>query len=234
MEYEARLAVFRGLKRTIPSPHERRTSSSSPTGPAAAIRAPAAGAPVLTARGKEREICGGEPHTTNNRMEMRAAIRALEALTRPCRVELHTDSQYLRQGITEWLAGWKGPRLEDRRQEAGEERGPVARTRPRSPAASGGLALGQGPRRPPHERAGRRAGPQGAAGSPRAGTGNPVGSTTDGGARLECQPIAGSRWRPSASACEPRAWATSRPGRRFARPARPSFSRGSPPGRPTT
>ena len=60
---------------------------------------------ILTAKGREREICGGEPHTTNNRMEMMAAIRALEALTRPCRVELHTDSQYLRQGITEWLAG---------------------------------------------------------------------------------------------------------------------------------
>ena len=62
---------------------------------------------ILTARGKQREICGGEPRTTNNRMEMTAAIRALEALTRPCKVELHTDSQYLRQGITEWLAGWK-------------------------------------------------------------------------------------------------------------------------------
>ena len=62
---------------------------------------------ILTAGAHEREICGGEAHTTNNRMEMLAAIRALEALKRPCRVELHTDSQYLRQGITEWLAGWK-------------------------------------------------------------------------------------------------------------------------------
>ena len=62
---------------------------------------------ILTAKGREREICGGEAHTTNNRMEMMAAIRALKALTRPCQVELHTDSQYLRQGITEWLAGWK-------------------------------------------------------------------------------------------------------------------------------
>ena len=56
---------------------------------------------------KERELCGGELATTNNRMEMMAAIQALEALTRPCRVELHTDSQYLRNGITEWIAGWK-------------------------------------------------------------------------------------------------------------------------------
>ena len=56
---------------------------------------------------RERELSGGEMHTTNNRMELMAAIQALEALTRPCRVELHTDSQYVRTGITEWLAGWK-------------------------------------------------------------------------------------------------------------------------------
>jgi ribonuclease HI len=62
---------------------------------------------ILTSGSHQREIKGGEAHTTNNRMEMTAAIRALEALKRPCRVELHTDSQYLRQGVTEWLAGWK-------------------------------------------------------------------------------------------------------------------------------
>ena len=50
---------------------------------------------------------GGEPHTTNNRMELRAAIEGLAALKRPCRVALYTDSEYLRKGITEWLAGWK-------------------------------------------------------------------------------------------------------------------------------
>lgn len=55
----------------------------------------------------ERELYGGEPQTTNNRMELTAAIKALEALKRPCKVELHTDSQYVRQGVTEWLAGWK-------------------------------------------------------------------------------------------------------------------------------
>ncbi len=55
----------------------------------------------------KRDICGGEAPTTNNRMEMMAAIQALEALKRPCTVELHTDSQYLRQGITEWIHGWK-------------------------------------------------------------------------------------------------------------------------------
>ena len=62
---------------------------------------------ILIAKGKEKEICGGEPHTTNHRMEMMAAIQALEALNRPCKVELHTDSQYLRNGILTWIAGWK-------------------------------------------------------------------------------------------------------------------------------
>ena len=62
---------------------------------------------VLIFGDKEKDICGGEPNTTNNRMELMAAIQALEALKRPCRVELHTDSQYVRNGITEWLAGWK-------------------------------------------------------------------------------------------------------------------------------
>ena len=56
--------------------------------------------------GKARELSGGEPRTTNNRMELTAAIRGLEALKRPCRVHLFTDSLYLRKGITEWLPGW--------------------------------------------------------------------------------------------------------------------------------
>ncbi|HZK89224.1 MAG TPA: ribonuclease HI [Stellaceae bacterium] len=55
----------------------------------------------------EKELSGGEPATTNNRMEMTAAIVGLEALKRPCRVRLYTDSQYLRDGITQWLRGWK-------------------------------------------------------------------------------------------------------------------------------
>jgi ribonuclease HI len=58
------------------------------------------------ASGKVRELSGGEPVATNNRMELTAAIRALEALTRRCRVNLFTDSLYLRKGITEWLPGW--------------------------------------------------------------------------------------------------------------------------------
>jgi ribonuclease HI len=55
----------------------------------------------------ERELSGGEPHTTNNRMELLAAISALEALKRPCSIDLHTDSQYLRLGITQWIHGWR-------------------------------------------------------------------------------------------------------------------------------
>ena len=62
---------------------------------------------ILIHKGKEKELSGGELQTTNNRMELMAAIRALEALNKPCKVTLHTDSQYVRQGITEWMAGWK-------------------------------------------------------------------------------------------------------------------------------
>lgn len=55
----------------------------------------------------EKELCGGEAHTTNNRMELMAVIQALEALKRPVAVRVVTDSQYLRQGITQWLPRWK-------------------------------------------------------------------------------------------------------------------------------
>ena len=56
---------------------------------------------------KEKELFGGEPDTTNNRMELTAVIRALDALTRPVKVRLHTDSTYVMQGITKWIHGWK-------------------------------------------------------------------------------------------------------------------------------
>ena len=56
---------------------------------------------------KTREICGGEGATTNNRMELMAAIQALETLTKSCQVELHTDSQYVMKGISEWIHAWK-------------------------------------------------------------------------------------------------------------------------------
>ncbi|WP_290648396.1 ribonuclease HI [Aquisalimonas sp.] len=62
---------------------------------------------LLRWNGKEKGLCGGERETTNNRMELLAAIRGLEALKQPCHVVLTTDSQYLRKGITEWLPNWK-------------------------------------------------------------------------------------------------------------------------------
>ena len=62
---------------------------------------------ILMSGEHEREIWGGEAATTNNRMELMAAISALEALKRPCRVDIHTDSQYLRDGIMLWIAKWK-------------------------------------------------------------------------------------------------------------------------------
>jgi ribonuclease HI len=67
---------------------------------------PGGWAALLRYRGKERELAGGEPLTTNNRMELMAAIVALETLSEACAVTLHTDSQYVRQGITEWMPNW--------------------------------------------------------------------------------------------------------------------------------
>ncbi|HHJ38110.1 MAG: ribonuclease HI [Methylothermaceae bacteria B42] len=61
---------------------------------------------ILRFRGKEKELFGGELETTNNRMELMAAIQALEALKRPCKVRISTDSQYLMKGITEWMENW--------------------------------------------------------------------------------------------------------------------------------
>ena len=62
---------------------------------------------LLVSGRHEKELFGGEPDTTNNRMELMAVIEALNALKRPCEVILHTDSQYVHKGITEWISGWK-------------------------------------------------------------------------------------------------------------------------------
>ncbi|WP_123769603.1 ribonuclease HI [Vulcaniibacterium tengchongense] len=67
---------------------------------------PGGWAALLRYRGRERELVGGESATTNNRMELMAAIAALETLSEPCEVALYTDSQYVRQGITEWIGNW--------------------------------------------------------------------------------------------------------------------------------
>jgi ribonuclease HI len=72
---------------------------------------------VLRSGDSEKELSGGEPDTTNNRMELMAAISALEALKRPCRVELYTDSNYVKDGITRWIHNWRrnGWRTADRK-----------------------------------------------------------------------------------------------------------------------
>jgi len=67
---------------------------------------PGGWAALLRYKAHERELSGGEAHTTNNRMELMAAIAGLEALNEPCTIMLQTDSQYVRQGITEWMPGW--------------------------------------------------------------------------------------------------------------------------------
>lgn len=78
---------------------------------------------ILSYKGTQKELSGGEANTTNNRMELMGAIAALESLTRPCTVALHTDSQYLRQGITAWIHGWKknGWKTADRKPVKNEE-----------------------------------------------------------------------------------------------------------------
>ena len=68
---------------------------------------PAGWAALIRSGTREKEISGGEALTTNNRMELTAAIEALNALKRPCRVELHTDSNYVRDGITKWIHAWQ-------------------------------------------------------------------------------------------------------------------------------
>ena len=68
---------------------------------------PGGWAAILRFGRHERELSGGEVETTNNRMELRAALEAVRALTEPCEVTLYTDSEYLKRGITEWLPNWK-------------------------------------------------------------------------------------------------------------------------------
>jgi ribonuclease HI len=69
---------------------------------------------IMRWNGHEKELSGGEVETTNNRMELMAVIKGLEALSRRCRVDLYTDSQYVQKGVTEWMAGWKRKGWPDR------------------------------------------------------------------------------------------------------------------------
>ncbi len=102
---------------------------------------------ILRFSDQTKELSGGEQLTTNNRMELLAAIRSLEALTRPCAVDIHTDSQYVRGGVTEWMKGWKrnGWKTKDRKpvknQDLWEQLDKLIAKHDVS------LALGQGPRR---------------------------------------------------------------------------------------
>jgi ribonuclease HI len=98
------------------SDHPRRLDTASETGRTVDIFTDGACAPnpgpggwgaILRYGGHEKEIYGGEPATTNNRMEIMAAIQGLESLTRPSSVRVYTDSVYLRKGITEWVPAWK-------------------------------------------------------------------------------------------------------------------------------
>ena len=68
---------------------------------------PGGWAALLRYKGHEREVAGGEGHTTNNRMELMAVIEGLRALKRPCTVDIYTDSKYVMQGMSEWISGWK-------------------------------------------------------------------------------------------------------------------------------
>jgi ribonuclease HI len=88
-------------------PRERQTVEIFTDGACRGNPGPGGWAAILRYGGTEKEIAGGEALTTNNRMEMSAAAAGLEALKRPCRVRLYTDSRYVLDGITQWLRGWK-------------------------------------------------------------------------------------------------------------------------------
>ncbi len=113
---------------------------------------------ILSFGDREKELKGGELNTTNNRMELMAAISALEALKRPCRVDIHTDSQYLRNGVMSWLANWKrnGWRTADKKPVKNVDL--WQRLDTALGGAPGALALGARTLRARHERARRRVG----------------------------------------------------------------------------
>jgi ribonuclease HI len=92
---------------TDPAPRPRPAVDIFTDGACSGNPGPGGWGAVLRYRAVEKELSGGEAATTNNRMELMAAIAALEALNRPSQVRLHTDSQYLRNGITQWLPSWK-------------------------------------------------------------------------------------------------------------------------------
>lgn len=88
------------------SPSGRKTVDIHTDGACLGNPGPGGWGALLRCKGRERELSGGDPDTTNNRMELMGAIMALETLSEPCTVVLHTDSQYVRQGITQWMPNW--------------------------------------------------------------------------------------------------------------------------------
>ncbi len=97
---------------------------------------------LLVSGTRRKEIFGGEPATTNNRMELTAVIRALESLKRGCDVDVYTDSQYVKNGIESWIHGWKRNGWRTARPEGGQERRAVARARRARPRATGFTGTG--------------------------------------------------------------------------------------------
>ena len=117
----------------------------------------------------ERELFGGEPVTTNNRMELTAVIEGLRALTKPCDVVLHVDSMYVMNGVTKWIAGWKrnGWRTGDKKPVKNQELWQALDAE--TARHSDQLGVGQGPRGGPGQRARGPAGqPRGRRGAARA------------------------------------------------------------------
>jgi ribonuclease HI len=90
----------------LTEPHQRRVVVHTDGG-AKGNPGPGGWGAILEWNGHRRELKGAEAHTTNNRMELMAAIMALETLKRTCEVDVHTDSQYVQKGISEWISGWK-------------------------------------------------------------------------------------------------------------------------------
>jgi len=106
---------------------------------------PGGWAAILQWQGNEREVAGSQADTTNNRMELMAAIMGLNAVTRPMLVELHTDSRYVKNGVQDWLPRWKANGWKTAAKKASRKSGFMAAVRAGCRASSGALALGQRP-----------------------------------------------------------------------------------------